>query len=491
MLWALYAFFAAMLMILGRDLAEHFGRDRVCTTICTLLLLGATLNAIAGVLQFVGIPRPIDDFVAYLSGSRATGNIGQANLYTNYLSLGLASVAYLHAKERIGVAASIAIGSLLLIGISLAGSRASMVYSAIFGLLGITAIRLGKSAEDRRLGYAAIAIGASSVLVQWLLPASLSFFGTTIQGTFYRPSGPDWVSPHDESVGLRMLAWQLAIQIAATSPWMGVGPGEFAGAGFALGLPPALATGELWTSPHNLVLQLLAETGLLGTALACLAIWAWFRRSAIEFWSGPTPAGWWLVSCASVEVTHALLEYPFWYANFLGMTALILGIGSTTTIRVSPLALKGVVATSAIAGAFLLGVSLRDYLRFELASPIHAGRSLASDREFQSSLDTMAGLRDGLLAPRAELWLFLSIPATPQALDEKLAIGSRVLRTWPAFEVILKQSLFLALAGRDAEAQALLSRALKTYPKRKSAALQSIESAPMPARRVLEPILSP
>lgn len=491
MLWALYVLYAALLVILGYDLASHFGRDRVCTTICTLLLLGATLNAIVGVLQFVGIPPQIDDFVSYLNGSRAIGNIGQANLYTNYLSLGLASVAYLNAKGKISAAASIGAGCLLVIGISLAGSRASIVYSAIFVLLGVIAVRLGKSMPDKRLGYTAIAIGASSVLVQWLLPASLNFYGATIQGTFYRPSGPDWASTQDESVGLRLQAWQLAIQIFGASPWMGVGPGEFAGAGFALGLPPALATGEIWTSPHNMVLQLLAETGLLGAVLVCLALWTWFRQAAIEFCSRPTPAGWWLTSCASVEITHALLEYPLWYAHFLGITALILGVGSTSTIRMPPLALKAVLACSAIAGAILLGITLRDYLRFDLASPIHAGRSLAPDAEFQSGLDTIAGLRGGLLAPRAELWLFLSVPTTPQALDEKLEIGARVLRTWPTFDVILKQCIFLALAGRDAEAQALLSRALTTFPKRKSTALQTVESAPDPARRVLEPILLP
>jgi hypothetical protein len=366
-----------------------------------------------------------------------------------------------------------------------------LLYSAILVLLGYMAIRRGSASTTKRVGYAAIALGLSSVVAQWLVPAGMNLLGMTFQGSFDRPSGPDWESTQDESVGLRLLAWQLAFRIFATSPWIGVGPGEFAGAGFSLGLPPALAAREIWTSPHNLVLQLLAETGIAGTALACTGIWIWFRGAIPEFSRAPTSAGWWIVVCASVEMSHALLEYPFWYAHFLALSALVFGIGSASAVRMPTASVRAVLSSGSIAAAILLGITLRDYLRFDLASPIYAGRSLAPDADFQRDLDTLAALSGGLLAPRAELWWFLSVPVSEHGLAAKVTAGTRVIRTWPLFEVVLRQCIFLALAGRESEARLLFSHAIKTFPKRRTAMLQAIESAPLSAHRVLEPLLRP
>jgi hypothetical protein len=323
--------------------------------------------------------------------------------------------------------------------------------------------------------------------MQWLVPVFLNFLGISIEGGFNRLSAPDWEGDHEESASLRLLGWELALRIFATAPWQGVGPGEFAGAAFANGLPSALAARDIWTSPHNLVLQLLAETGLVGTALALAGLGLWVRSSAPAFYRAPTAAAWWILACVAIEIVHALLEYPFWYAHFLAMTALILGIGAGDSIALPPAAIRALFASSAIAGVAMLGTSLRDYFRFELVSPIYAGRSLAPDREFESGLHTLAGLNTGLLAPRAELWLFLSMPVDEIGLPEKLAMGDRVMRTWPLREVVLRQCVLLALAGREAEARTLLRQARLTFSNREKMIRDIVSSAPEKARKVLDP----
>ena len=100
LLWGIYALFAALVVTLGHDFATQFGQERVCDVLAGFLLAGALANSIAGVLQVVGIPREIDSFVSYLNGTRAIGNVGQANLYANYLALGEASLVYLLHATR-------------------------------------------------------------------------------------------------------------------------------------------------------------------------------------------------------------------------------------------------------------------------------------------------------------------------------------------------------------------------------------------------------
>lgn len=486
-LWAIYVAFAAMLVALGCELTQHFGKEHVCDVVAAFLLTGATFNAIAGVLQVVGIPRPIDDYFAYLNGTRAIGNVGQPNLFANYLALGIASLAYLYARGRIRLPACTAAGVLLLTGAALATSRSSTIYAMICAALGYAAMRSPQGTAETRIGRCAITMAVAGVLMQWMVPALFQYIGFSIESGFLRPTSEDWEGSYDESTSLRILGWDLAVRIIATAPWQGVGPGEFAGAAFSYGLPGALAAREIWTSPHNLVLQLLSETGLVGTALGLTGLGLWLHGTTRMYFRAPTAATWWILACVAIEVAHALLEYPFWYAHFLGVTALLLGIGARGFMSVHPAKIRMVFAFSAIAGAIALGTTLRDYFRFERVSPMFAGRSLASDREYEDGLRSLADLKESLLAPRAELWLYLAMPIDEDDLPRKIAIGDRVMRTWPLREVVLRHCVLLALAGRDAEARALLGQARRTFSNRERMIRDFIRSAPEKARRVLEP----
>jgi O-antigen ligase len=489
LLWAIYALFAGLLIALGHDLAAHLGRERVCDALAAFLLAGASLNAVAGILQVMGIPRQIDDFVSYLHGARAIGNIGQANLYANYLALGQASLAYLIVRGRMGWVAASAMGLLLTTGAALAGSRSSILFAVLFVILGCAALYRVRNGSNRTLAAFASILAIAGVALKWVVPAGLELLGISIEGGIDRGSSADWASDRDESLSLRILGLELGLRLFANAPWFGVGPGEFAGAAFALGLPSELAANSIWTSPHNLVVQLLAETGIVGALVVCAGLWTWARRAVPAFLVRPDPAGWWLLACTGIGMIHALLEYPLWYAHFLALTALIMGIGAPAQVPVRPAFARTFLIASAIAGSALLAVTLRDYLRFDLASPVFAGRSLASDAEIARDRNTLRQVARGLLAQRAELWLFLAFPLDGNDLPEKLLVGERQLRTWPARDVVLRQCIFLALAGRDAEARQLLAIAMRTFANRHNAIRDAISAAPEAARAVLRPVL--
>jgi O-antigen ligase len=488
LLWAIYAIFAALLVMLGHDLVGHFGQERVCDMLASFLLLGALLNSISGVLQVVGIPRQIDAFVSYLNGTRAIGNIGQSNLYANYLALGEASLAYLFARDKIGRGSTVVAALLLMSGAALAGSRTSLLYALLFALLGYIEMRRASDMSCRRLGISAITLAIAGVLMQWLVPAGLKAVGFSIEGGFDRNS-VEWESGRDDSTHLRLLGWQLAWRLFITAPWMGVGPGEFAGAGFVHGLPLELAANDLWTSPHNLVLQLLAETGLIGAGLVGAGLLIWLRRSANQFFGSANLALWWVLACTGIEILHAMLEYPFWYSHFLAVTALIMGVGASGGTSFNPTTVRMLFASSAVAGTVLLGINLRDYFRFELSSPIYAGRTLAAESELERDRSTLMQLSRGLLAPKAELFLFLSLSLESGNPSEKIALGERVMHTWPLREVVLRQCIFLALAGREADARGLLNLARITFTNRGKMIHDAVDSAPEKARWVLEPVL--
>jgi len=486
LVWALYAMFAAMVLALGRALCVEFGKERASDVLAGFFLAGALANAFCGALQTTGIPGAMSDFVAHLQGIRATGNLGQANLYANYLALGEASLIYLYARGRLGVFPAFACGLVLVVCAALATSRASPLYAAGFALLGYLAMRGRKDACARRLYVASLVLAASVALAQWMVPAGIGAMGYRIDGGFFRNSPSNLEGPlPDEAANLRLSAWALAFKLFADAPLMGVGPDEFAGAAFEYGLPPELAGAQLWTSPHNLVLHLLAETGLVGASLVGLALFTWLHNTSREFFRIQELSVWWLLACVGVEMLHALLEYPLWYAHFLAITALLMGVGATGDIALRPWVLRAAFGLSAIVGAALLSLSLGAYLKFDLASPIAGGRSLAQDSEIASDRASLAELGQSLLAPRAQTWLFLSFPLDEANLAEKLAVGRRTMRLWPSREVAVRQTIFLALAGRDDEAVALLNASLKTFPTARRMFTEAVESAPPRARAAL------
>jgi O-antigen ligase len=490
LLWGIYAFFAALVVMLGHDLATHFGQSRVCDLLAGFLLAGALANSIAGVLQMVGIPREIDAFVSYLRGARAIGNVGQANLYANYLALGEASLVYLFARGKIGRFAGLACGALLVGAAALAASRASVLYAVTFALLGYLAIRQQSDPQMRWVTRPALMLGLSVIVAQWLIPVAVDSLGIHMESGFQRnaPFEGDGPIP-DEATHLRLVAWQLAWRMLMDAPWIGVGPDAFAGVAFTRGLPPELAGDGIWTSPHNMVLHLLAETGLLGAALICIGVFAWLRDSVRNFRQNPDPARWFLLACASVECLHALLEYSLLYAHFLALTALIMGVAGGTGPSIRPIARRMLFASSAVAGLVLVAATLMAYRKFDQASPVAKGRSLASDQEVARDRKSLAQLSESLLAPRTELWLFLSFALDDTGLVEKVAVGERVLRFWPSRDVVVRQSIFLALSGRHEEAVTLLKQGVRTFRGRGKEIVEMVQAAPLEAREALREAL--
>lgn len=489
LIWALYVLFAAMLVCLGQQLAVRLGREQVCETIAAFLLVGSLVNAAAGILQVVGIPPFLDDFVAYLHGQRAVGNVGQANLYANYLALGVASLLFLHARGRLGVLASSAGALMLLSGSAVATSRSTSGFLLIFLLLACIMLVRNGTRGSGGFFIAVFALAALGVLLQIEGPNWLQLLGNAVGGDLHRDPALDAAFGREFTVDLRLHAWKLAWEIFASNPWFGVGPGQFAGAAFDAGLTPEMAAEGVWTSPHNLLLQLLAETGLVGALIVGTGLTFWVLRVGAEFMRHPDPASWWIMACVGVGFAHATFEYPFWYAHFLGITALVMGVGATRGVTLRAAVLRTWLAAGAVTGFALLAVVLKEYLRFEQASPVSAGRSLAPDADVMRDRATLLELSGSLLAPRAEMWLFLAFPLEARDLEQKVAAGERLLRVWPSEQVVARQSVFLAMAGRHPEGRALLGRGMNAFVNHRAAMSAVVSGAPAEVQESLRPML--
>src|SRR6266852_891357 len=167
---ALYVLYAVLMIWLGAQLTAAFGIERVATVLAAFFLAGALANSLAGVIQFYGRPKLLEDVIAELHGKRAYGNIAQANLYANYLALGEGALLFLWARARVRTAYALPALALLLIGSALSGSRGAVLYALWYGALGLMVVRVQDDPQARRLRFAAYAVAVAALSAYFAVP---------------------------------------------------------------------------------------------------------------------------------------------------------------------------------------------------------------------------------------------------------------------------------------------------------------------------------
>ena len=490
LLGALYVIWAALLVWLGRALAKSCGIDQVALWLASMLLLGGLLNAAAAVLQFYGIGFVFSFMVASLGATTggAYGNFGQNNHFADYVTLALISTLYLWIRGRLSALTTAACAGILLYALSLSGSRTTWLY-----LLAALALSLWFRARSgtpqlRRATLAAAALLPLFALVQF----AMSYYGLTIRpalaGAAYAP-----VTPMDRfaaefahgllpqtggsALGTRIYMWHQALLMWSRTPLLGVGFGQYAGVFFEQAAELSrYHISHYDRNAHNALMQLLAETGLAGAGLvgAGLGAWLWgLRRHA----GAPSVETWWLLCLLAVLFLHSMVEYPLWHADFLGVAAVLLGMGSAPGLRLQLSALSRLAFPLMIAtGVFALGSVLHAYRDLEqLMYP----RVLPKNRE--EIVARNEGLlelhRETLLAPYVEMTYAGIIVADRTNLQDKLALNRRVLRLLPVPELAYRQVLLLGLNGERDAALLQLERAAAVFPERLKPFLDDVEKA--------------
>ena len=170
------------------------------------------------------------------------------------------------------------------------------------------------------------------------------------------------------------------------------------------------------TNAHNIVLHFLAETGLVGTGILLAGLALWFFRVCIRKISLPVV---WAIAVVGAQLTHSLVEYPLWHAEFLCVAAVLAGFADPRQMALrSAVATKGLAAGILLLGGTLLASTSLTYeqMRFwGIAVPqelrAHAEVRLQEQR-------VIAPAQRSLLRPYADVGLAFSLGSLPCSLNE-------------------------------------------------------------------------
>ena len=489
LLGALYVIWAAWLVWLGRVLAKSCSMEEVAVWLAAMLVLGGLLNAAAALLQFYNIDSLLRALVASLGPTQrgAYGNFGQNNHFADYLTLALLSTLYLQFKARLRWGAVVLCVGIFLYALSLSGSRTTWVYlAAAMALSQWFRLRSDDPALRRAVwilvvllplfGLAQYAIAHYGLAIRPDLPGAVAAPVTPIER--FRDELAHGILPESggSALGTRLYMWHQALLMFAKAPLLGVGFGQYAGVFFEQASQLSqYHIPNYDRNAHNALMHLLAETGLAGTGLVCAGLAGWLI--ALRRRMAATAEFWWMLCLLSVLFVHSMMEYPLWHANFLGVAAVLLGMGSARSLRLRLTALsRFAFPVMVAAGFFALASVLSAYRDLELLMyPRILPRNQA---EIVARNEGLLRLhRDTLLAPYVELTYAGIMVADRNNLEDKLALNGRALRLLPAPELAYLRVLLLGLNGERDAALAQLDRATAVFPHRLKDHLPSLEQA--------------
>jgi len=453
---ALYLVWASLLIALGMRLRQELALTSVADTLAWFAFAAGMLSALAGLIQHYELVTPIGSLVTRKASAAVFGNLAQPNHYAAHIAMGIASAAYLYGRGRLALPLVVAAVAVLLFVSALAGSRSPWLYFAALTILALLIRRFCQTGETRRLVGLTLFLLPGFLLAQGAAKLMVTAVGpqvTSLERVFTSASG---VSAR---LQLSADAWQMFL----AAPVLGSGWGQFPWHHFlnqASTGPGAAA--QLFNHAHNLALQLLAETGVVGFAVIFGAAAMWLldlRRVRLD------AVWWWLLALVSIIGIHSMLEYPLWYSIFLGPFALLTGLGAQRMFRVRfEGALRLAVAAGILVGALNLYGVLGPYRAFEqvLFRPDDKSGASVEQKEFLVAI--ARAYREPLLTPYAELAVAHGVVPSRENLQEKIDLTRRAMRFAPVEVVVYRLAALLALAGDRAAAAQQLQRAMRAYP---------------------------
>lgn len=490
-----YLLWAFLMVFLGSYLRRELGWEKVAIGLAYFLLIGGLFNVVIVALQFAmqnGFAIP------FLPKVQGYGAITQRNHVANYAALALASLMYLYAKGLFSLKKLSFLLALLLLLLSFTGSRSSWLYLIAFTVL---AVGLQVNAMKNQAGSRNIRslLRVSLLLIPAFALTQLFLSVVAPSGLVVLPTERLMEAATESSASARLQFWYDSWRLFMQSPWLGVGAGAMRWQSFMLlDMPTAMSSGRVFEHAHNLFLHLLAEMGVGAFLLVAAGLVAWLRGFK---WRELSMETWWLLALLSVLFIHSMLEYPLWYAYFLGIAAVLTGAGDEKTTKLSMPQWAG--RTAQVASSVLFAVATIQLTNLYIANDkleTWLGRAIQGEisaNEYPQFISAIGWVHaNSLLSPYAELMFATTILPDTAQLNEKLTISQSAMRFIPMRRIAYRHVLLLKLKRDHAGAVKQLNRTLIAHPGKFKEELETIplkfwqdyldvlsEARPIPVKR--------
>ncbi len=434
------------------------------------LIVGGLFAVLCQLIQLLHLEAKVSPFVvAYnvTTDRRPFGNMAQANHLATVIAFALAAAMYLVQIRRLNVLVWAVVSSICVLGQALTVSRGPWLQTAVVVAAGFWMALVASRAN----GF------SRRRLREWLIPALLIVLFIAVNlavrwanGQFQL--GLDVSAAHRfQDKGqfvLRLAMWKYGWTMFKGHPLLGIGWGEFPR--FEFELVRQLGDVEIANNSHDIVIDLLAKTGIVGLGIVLLGLLAWLWRILRARHTAERVFG---LALIGALLMHALVEYPQQYMFFLLPAMFVFGILETKPLAFVPgrVAL-GLQFAVVLGGCAALLPIHRDYARAEV---LYYGAHPAEEYRAAPSV---------LFGAWGEYGMATLLPIDSQDLQAKLDMHAKALALLPGETVLRRYAALLALDGKQDQAfdtverLKVFARVLHDWPAQLSALYELCDDEP-------------
>ncbi|PKO47623.1 MAG: hypothetical protein CVU29_01920 [Betaproteobacteria bacterium HGW-Betaproteobacteria-22] len=448
-----YLLWGGLLTILGQHLYKELGLEKLAITLAWALFIAGMINIGIFTLQIVS---HTGGYISFLPNLVGYGPFSQVNHFADFVTLATASLIYLYAKGRFSLSFFILIFVCFLIMLTFSGSRSAWFYLIALSILGgITHKKMLESQPDPKssdkLLYVSCMLLPAFTLIQiiiyYTVPSELVNLST---GRMVEA-----ITANTNSA--RIQIWHDSLRLLFQSPWLGIGAGNMRYESFMLlSNPKSLSFNRMFEHSHNLFIHLLTEMGIVACLIVLIGLVAWGRAFK---WHTLNLEKWWLISLLATIGIHSMLEYPLWYAYFLGIVAILLGAGDgkAFSLELGKLPIiagqkskQALLHVGLISALLLSAINLYTLLVANLKLESWIQNYVQENINQQSDLNWVK--QHSLLAPYAQFMHAMSATINIEEIDEKVNLSESVMRFRPLRKIAYQHVMLLELQGDHANA---------------------------------------
>lgn len=374
------------------------------------------------------------------AGGRPVSNLVQPNQAAFVYAMGIAAACYLQdikiTSQSRWVLVLFGLSVLILgSGIGISASRGGIV----LGLASIIGYYLlNERSLKSRLTTAALFI-VLGVVGYVLGSYLLSSYSST-------PTAIDRIATTTQS--LRGAQLEQALLIFQNNPLFGIGWGNFSTS--ALIYAEQLPWVSMTDHSHFIVSNIASELGIIGLLVFIPFIYIIYKNIRLRL----QPSSAFVLSILGVITLYSFSEFPLWYFYFLMLFAVFLALADIKISDVVQINLKRIFTVLLVVITLL---SVYYYQAFMSYNKVADLTTLEIPDEQKLALVTELNTPYGFTQYK-EYLLYHSLSVSSEQLDEKIAIGERVVSSFPAPYLMMQQGLLYGLKG-DSEANLKLFKA--------------------------------
>lgn len=453
-------------------------RQKLIELFLWAIVISAIIQSIYGLLQITNQAHIFGNLILFINtvNYNIFGNFGQRNDYANFICMGILALTYLFFIGKVNPTMFIVYLLFFMYSISISASRTPLLYFLSFILISwYFYLKTAQKHPYRQLIKLFVILFITFLMLEISIPVISKFLIYSKQ----QNSGLSriYFNGLDYSSYRRFYEWYKCIKIFIEHPILGIGWFQYPAVSTQLMLQNEFMytpqNNALFSNSHNLICNILAETGIIGFLIFTYGVfYSIYKLFIYPYKCYTTP---FIISLTLTILIHSMFEFPMWELYFLIFFIFFLSLAKPLVTVQNSINIKIIASLIFIIFIYLCISQMITYRMILIDSIVPQ----SDPRLFKSQVLQLENIsnHDSLLSLPARSTLDLYIIPTDTLTNNAMSLANQVKYTDilgkvnPTPPIILKQIILHKLSHDESGSSYYASLLTHAYPQYRDTAV--------------------